>query len=98
MLHDAGDDRVDAVAHGVHLDFGAHNILIDQNRVLLRNPVDNADLIDDILILIGNLHALSAKDVARAHQDRVPQFVGSGDGFVARKDGAARSARNLAGI
>ena len=98
MLHDAGDDRINAIAHGVHFDFGAHNILIDQNWVLLRNPIDDADLIDDILVLIGNLHALSAEDIARAHQDRVPQFVGSGDGFVARKDGAACSARNLAGI
>ncbi len=71
VLHDTRDQDVGAVADSVHLDLLAHDVFIDQDRVFLGDPVDDADKFIDIFVTDRNLHALSAKNVGRADEYRV---------------------------
>ena len=75
MLHDAGDEGVDAVADRVDLYLGAHQVLVHQNGVLLRDGIDNPDLLANVVVVVGNVHTLAAQNVGGAHQHRVAQLV-----------------------
>ncbi|CCZ61580.1 uncharacterized protein BN544_03868 [Hungatella hathewayi CAG:224] len=65
MLHDSRDQNVGAVADGVNLDLLAHDVLINQYRMLLRNLVDDSDKFIHILVTDSDLHALAAQNVGR---------------------------------
>ena len=74
VLHDARDQDVGTVTDGVDLDFLAHDIFVDQDRMLLGNLVDDADEFDQYRSsLMADLHALSAKHVGRTYQNRIAQ-------------------------
>ena len=95
VLHDAGDHGVDSVTDGVDLDLGAHQVLVDQDRVFLRDRVDDADLLADVFVAVRDVHALPAEDVRRAHQDRVAQLVGRGDRLLTGVHHPAGRARDM---
>ena len=48
MLHDAGDEEVLAIADGIDLTLGTHDILIQQDRMIHVHMLgDNAHVLDD---------------------------------------------------
>ena len=87
MLHDTGNQDVGAVTDGIHLYFLAHDILVNQNRMLLGYLVDNANEFVDILIAYGNLHTLSAQHVGWPHQHRISKLMGCFLCLLGRKYG-----------
>ena len=94
MLHDARDQHVLAVADRVHLDFAAQQILVHQNRMFLHVHVDDGHVFADVLFVICNFHALTAKHIARAHEHRIAQLRRRLGRFVRREDGRALRLRN----
>ena len=95
MLHDTGDQDVLAVADSVNLDFLPLQILVYQNRMVLRVAVDHADILHNILVVYGNLHALSAENIGRADKNRITQLVGDFYCLFRRVNGVSRGSRNL---
>ena len=71
VLHDARDDNVLPVANGVHLDLLALDVFIHQDRMLLGDPVDDANEFVDIPVVDGDLHALAAQHIGRADKHRI---------------------------
>ena len=97
LLHDTGHQVIGAVADGVNFTFGAVDVLIHQHRVAHVHMLgDNAHILDNIAGVIGHNHILTAQNVRRTHQDGVANLLGSLQGFVQGKDGAARRAGNAA--
>ena len=84
MLHDAGDQDVLAVAHGVHLDLRAHQVLVDEDRAVDAARQDDVHVADDLLRLKGDDHVLSAEHVAGPDQDRVTQAFRCFKGILQR--------------
>ena len=74
VLHDAGDEHIFPIEHAVHLHLSAHQVLVHQNGMLLNGHVDDLHEVNNVLILIGDLHALAAQDVGGTHQHRVAQL------------------------
>ena len=95
MLHNARNHRIDSVADGVNLNLGPHDIFVHQNGVLLCDAVDNADLLYDVLIRVGNVHSLPAKHIGRPDKHRIAQFIRRPDCFFTGKDHAALGTGNL---
>jgi len=75
MLHDTRNQDVRSITHSVDLDLLALQIFINKDRVILCNPVDDADEFLDLVIVKCNLHALSAEYIGRAHKHRIAQTV-----------------------
>ena len=50
-------------------------IFINKDRVILCNPVDDSDKFINLVIVDGDLHALSAEYIGRTHQHRIAQTV-----------------------
>ena len=63
MLHNAWYQDILSVAYGIHLDLPSWRYLSTRNRVILGNPVDDADELVDIMVADGNLHPLASKNV-----------------------------------
>lgn len=61
MLHDTRNQDIGAVADCINLDLLALQIFINQDRMLLCDPVDDADKFIDVLIADGDLHTLSSR-------------------------------------
>ena len=72
MLHNTGDQNIGAVADRVNFNFLSLQILVNQNGVILCDPVDDIHEFLNLLIGDGNLHALSAKHVGGSHKNRIP--------------------------
>ena len=53
--------------------------------------VDNTDIFNNILIVDGNLHALTAQYIGRTNQHRITQLVGSVQSLIYRKYGTSGS-------
>ena len=69
LLHDAGDEEVLAIADGIDLTLGTHDILIQQDRMIHVHMLgDNAHVLDDIGLGVGHDHVLAAQHVGGAHQ------------------------------
>ena len=99
LLHDAGDQEVFAVADGVHLALGTHDVLIQQHRVIHVNVLgDNAHVLDDIRLVVGHDHVLTAQHIGGTHQHRQTDLLGSGQSLVQIEHGAARSAGDVAAL
>ena len=77
VLHNAGDQDILAVKHAVHFQLAAHQVLIDQNGMLLDGHVDDLHEVHDVAVGIGDLHALAAQNIGGAHQHGIAQLVGS---------------------
>ena len=56
VLHDTRNQNIGAVADCINLDLLALQIFINQDRMLLCDPVDDADKFIDVLIADGDLH------------------------------------------
>ena len=73
-----GIEDVLAVADSVHLaSRWPIEVFIHQNGMFLTHVrLMIAMILDDVLVVVGNLHALSAQNIGRAHQHRVAQLIG----------------------
>ena len=87
MLHDARDQDVLTVADRIDLELGTTDVLIDEDRVLLCDLVDLADVLVDILIADRDTHAGTTEYVGRTYQYRVAQHMGRFLRFLCRKYG-----------
>ncbi len=76
VLHDPRDQDVLPVADRVYLQLLSHDIFIHQDRVLLGDPVDDADEVVDVLVVDRDLHPLTAQHVGGPHQHRIAQLPG----------------------
>ena len=81
MFHNAGDQYIRAVGNDVHFQFGARQILVDQDRIFDLVFKDPCHIRLHRFIRAGNGHVLSADDVGWTQQDRVAQGIGCGKGF-----------------
>ena len=96
MLHDTRDQDILAVAYRIYFDLFSLKVLINQNRVILCNPVDNTDKFINVVIVDGNLHSLSAKYIGWTHKNRITQTVCNLFGFLCCKDGSSGRTRDSA--
>ena len=67
VFHDAGDEHVLPIEHAVHFHLSTHQVLVHQDGVFLHGHVDDLHEVNNVLILIGDLHALAAQDVGGTH-------------------------------
>ena len=84
VLHDARNDNILSVAYGVDLRLRAHEVLIDEDRMLLCVAVDDRHELLDFLIIQGDLHALASENIGRAHEYRISDFLRGGHGGFKR--------------
>ena len=71
MLHDAGDEDILAVADGVHLQLLAHDVAIDQHRLVHVDLHGGLQVVAQALFVRDDLHGAAAQHVARTHQHRI---------------------------
>ncbi len=95
VLHDPRDQDVRAVAYSVHLQLLALQVLVDEDRVILRDAVDDLHELLDLLVGQRDLHPLSAKHVRRSDKHWISQAVCDRLCLLRRVDRAARRARDL---
>ncbi len=93
MLHDARDQDVFAVRYRIDLEFDAHQVFVDQDRMLLFDQVDDPHVFDHFVVAVDDGHALPAQDVGRSDQHRITQFGCGLQGFLGGHD--SRAARTL---
>ena len=96
VLHDSRDQDIGSVAHRIHLDLLALQVFIHKDRMILRDPVDDADELVDVIVIDGDLHALAAQHVGRAHQHRIAEAVCHFFCFLCGKYSPSCGARDLA--
>ena len=96
MLHDTRDHDVFAVAYRINLDFFTYQVFVDQDRMFLCDPVDDADILFHIFIVDRDLHTLTTQNVRRTNQNRITQFVGSFLSLFSGKYGLSLWSRDLA--
>ena len=92
LLHDARDQEVFAIADGVDFALGAQKVLIQQDRVVHVHMLgDDAHVLNDIRLGVGDDHVLAAQNVGGAHQHRVAQISSAAASASSRcENGAAR--------
>ena len=99
LLHDAGDEEVLAIADGVHFALGAHDVLIQQDGVVHIHVLgDDAHVLDDVGLGVGDDHVLATQHVGGAHQDGQADLVGSRQSLFQVEDGAAGGAGDAAAL
>ena len=99
LLHDAGDEEVLAIADGVHLALGTHDVLVQQDGVVHIDVLgDDAHVLDDVGLRVGHDHILTAEDVGRTHQNRQADLVGCGQSLFQIEDSAAGCAGDAAAL
>ncbi len=82
MLHDSADHHILAVREGVHINFNSvFQEMINQHGPLLRIFHGFFHVADNAVIVVGDYHGASAKNVGRPHQHRVSSLARSGHGF-----------------
>ena len=64
--------------------------------MLLRDHVDDADKLINVLIADGDLHTLSAQHIGRAHQHGITQLMGRRFSLLSREYGAACRSGDIA--
>ena len=82
VLHNARNQDVLAVADGVDLQLGAHQVFIDQNGILDLLRQNDGHIFLDIRVVKGDDHVLAAQHVGRPHQHRIPDPIGDLQGFL----------------
>ena len=95
MLHDSRDQNFLAVADRIHLNLFSAEILVHQDRMVLGDPVDDADELINIVVVDGDLHALATQHVGGSYQDRITQTVRHLLGLLGGEYGSARRTGDL---
>ena len=96
VLHDTRDQDIGSVAHRIYLDLLALQIFVYKDRMILRDPVDDADELINVIVIDSDLHALAAKHVGRADQNRIAQTVCHFFCFLSGKYSSSCRTRDLA--
>ena len=96
MLHNTWNQNIISVTYGIHFDFFSHEILVNENRMFLCISLNNIHEFHDVLIIDGNLHSLSTKNVGRTNQYRISQLICHTNGFFFRKYRISLWSRNAA--
>src|SRR5579859_6127711 len=82
VLHDSADHNVFAIRERVHVNFNrVFQKMIDQNRPLLRIFDRLFHVADNAVVIIGDHHGASAKNVGWPHEHRVSCLAGTGNSF-----------------
>ena len=88
VLHDPGDERVAAVAHGVDLHLLAAQVLVDENPAGSRLE-RRVEVALEILGAVRDLHAPPAEHVRGAHEHRIADLARDGERLGERLRGPA---------
>ena len=88
MLHDPGDERVAAVAHGVDLHLLAAQVLVDENPAGSRLE-RRVEVALEILGAVRDLHAPPAEHVRGTHEHRIADLARDGERLGERLRGPA---------
>ena len=96
MLHDTRNQNVLAVTYSVYLNLFAHQVFIYQDRMILRDLVNDSNVFFYILIADCNTHSLSAKNIGRTYQNRISQSVSNFFCFLSSKYSISLRSRDLA--
>ena len=96
MLHNTGNQDVRSIADRIHLDLLALQILVYQNGMILRDPVDDLHELFDLTVVDGDLHALSAQHIGGTNQYGIAQLVCHPLCLLGSKYRAARRSGDLA--
>ena len=101
MLHDAGDEHILAVTHGVHLDLAALEILVDEHAPAHARLECVGHVAHELGGVLHNLHRPAAEHIAGTHEygiayalrdvERLFEVADGGAGWV----GNARSREEL---
>ena len=59
---------------------------------------DNAHVLDDIRLVVGHDHVLTAQHIGGTHQHRQADLLGSGQSLVQIEHGAARGTGDVAAL
>ena len=95
MLHNTRNQDIRAVTHRIHFDFLPLQVFVNQNRMILCDPIDDIHKLFDLFIGNGDLHALAAQHVGGSYQNRITQSVCNLLSFLCRKYSAACCSRDL---
>ncbi len=83
MLHDAANNDIGTVAHGVDVHFdGAIEEVVQQHRAVVGHLDCFTHIALEFLFLVDDLHRPAAQHVGRAHHQRVADRLGRSDGFL----------------
>ena len=74
VLHDSGNENVFSVADCIHFYLFPLKIFVHQNRMLLRDLINDSHELFNILIIHCDLHPLSAQNIGRSHKHRIAEF------------------------
>ena len=96
VLHNTRDQDIVAITYCIDLDLLTLQIFIYQDRMILCDPVDDADKFFHIFIIDSDLHTLAAKYIRRTNQYRVTKTVGNLFCFLCSIYGSSLWSRDLA--
>ena len=97
VFHHTRNEEVLAVADGVHLALGAHQVFVHQHRVRhIHMAGDDGHVFPHIVLIVGDDHILSAQHVGRTQQHRVAQLCAGGQCLLTGEHRVALRARNAA--
>ena len=89
VLHDAGDEHVDAVADGVHFQLLPHQVLVAEDGVFDVLGEDDVHIAGDVVLREGDRHVLPADDIRRAQEHGIAERFRRPDRLLLRHDGEA---------
>ena len=99
LFHDAGHQIIGAVTDGVHLTFGAVDVLVHQHRMAhVHVGGDDAHVLHHISGIVGHDHVLATQHIGGAHQNGIAHLLGGLQRLVQRVDGAALRAGDAAAL
>ena len=75
MLHNSWDKHIGAVGNNVHFKFFARHILIDKHRIIYSLSKYALHINPNLVLVVDNLHILSAYYIGRAQQHRKSEFL-----------------------
>ena len=96
VLHDSRDQNILAITYRIHFDLLAHQIFINEDRMLLMITVDHCHKFYNILIIHGNLHTLAPQYIGRTDKHRISKFISYLKRFFCCKDSVTLCTRNAA--
>ena len=96
MLHDARHEDVLPVADGINLNLFAHQIFIDQNRVVDAVPRNYFHILGYIGVVISYYHVLATQNIRRTQQHGVAERICGSHCLLALIDAVPCGARYCA--
>jgi len=89
VLHHARNKHFLAVADGIHLDFLAEEVLVDEHGVLAVQFQCHHQVADKLRLVVDDLHGPATEHVAGTNQQRIAEAAGNAQGLLDGGDARA---------